>query len=142
MVTSAIFHSKTCLKCNTEKPPDGFYTPTVNECKECTKIRVRRTYYRNHEARLAYERKRAKLPHRIQHAIQSARRWRAANPERYQAHQLVSQAIRSGIMKQEPCEVCGNERVHAHHDDYSRPLMVRWLCPLHHRAHHSKGVPA
>jgi hypothetical protein len=35
-----------------------------------------------------------------------------------------------------PCEVCGALPTHAHHDDYSRPLEVRWLCPLHHRQEH------
>lgn len=26
-----------------------------------------------------------------------------------------------------------------HHDEYSKPLEVRWLCRLHHREHHAKA---
>jgi hypothetical protein len=33
--------------------------------------------------------------------------------------------------------VCGTQdRVQAHHEDYSRPLDVVWLCPTHHKARH------
>jgi len=35
-------------------------------------------------------------------------------------------------------EVCGAENAQAHHDDYSRPLDVRWLCDTHHRQHHGE----
>lgn len=36
-----------------------------------------------------------------------------------------------------PCEGCGAVRAVAHHDDYVRPLDVRWLCPRCHRRHHA-----
>lgn len=53
------------------------------------------------------------------------------------AHSLVSEAIRRGDLVRQPCEVCGGTiRVHAHHDDYSKPLLVRWLCVAHHRMLH------
>ena len=35
------------------------------------------------------------------------------------------------------CKVCGtNENVEAHHEDYSKPLEIIWLCRNHHREHH------
>ncbi len=46
------------------------------------------------------------------------------------------QAIAAGKLLRQPCEVCGESKVDAHHDDYSKPLEVRWLCRLHHRQHH------
>lgn len=52
------------------------------------------------------------------------------------ARSAVSHALSSGKIKKMPCEVCRNENVHGHHDDYSKPLKVRWLCPVHHRAEH------
>ncbi|WP_143324344.1 hypothetical protein [Caulobacter sp. FWC2] len=47
-------------------------------------------------------------------------------------------AIRSGHLVRQACEVCGASDVEAHHDDYSRPLSVRWLCTTHHREHHKR----
>jgi hypothetical protein len=60
------------------------------------------------------------------------------------AHQIVSLAISSGLLVPGPCEECGADakRNAAHHDDYSRPLDVRWLCSTHHAAWHSANVPA
>ena len=53
-------------------------------------------------------------------------------------HNLTEYAIRTGIIaRAEACEDCGEPGpVQAHHDDYNRPLAVRWLCwPCHHRWH-------
>jgi hypothetical protein len=36
----------------------------------------------------------------------------------------------------QPCEVCGAESAHRHHDDYDKPLDVRWLCREHHAELH------
>jgi hypothetical protein len=58
--------------------------------------------------------------------------WRRRNPEKSSAHKKVYVEVRAGRLKKEPCEVCGEVKVHAHHDDYSKPLKVRWLCPIHH----------
>jgi hypothetical protein len=39
-----------------------------------------------------------------------------------------------------PCEVCGSLMVEKHHEDYSKPLMVRWLCrPCHQEMHKKKS---
>ena len=54
-------------------------------------------------------------------------------PEHEKARMITYRAIRSGKIKREPCEICGLEKVHAHHDDYSKPLKIRWLCRKHHR---------
>lgn len=57
-----------------------------------------------------------------------------------QARKAANNAIRDGFLKRQPCEVCGNEKVDAHHDDYMQPLNVRWLCRKHHNEHHRNEI--
>lgn len=67
------------------------------------------------------------------------REQRKKYPEKARARQLVSAAIQAGTLIKSACEVCGKLKVEAHHEDYSKPLSVRWLCSLHHgEAHRSK----
>lgn len=64
------------------------------------------------------------------------RRWDAQNREKRKAHKAVEVALTKGAMLRQPCARCGNPRAQAHHDDYSRPLDVMWLCSLHHGERH------
>jgi len=61
------------------------------------------------------------------------------------AHNKLRSAIRNGTLKREPCEKgCvsvdmrdGRSSVQAHHDDYNKPLEVRWLCV---KCHYKEGL--
>jgi hypothetical protein len=65
--------------------------------------------------------------------------WRHNNPEKAKAHSLVLIAKRQGILHPAVCEICGKAGAHGHHEDYSKPLVLTWLCPLHHvYAHRGK----
>jgi len=56
---------------------------------------------------------------------------------KYYVRKVTQEYIRRGILIRLPCEVCGsNEDVEAHHDDYNKPMDVRWLCRIHHIEHH------
>lgn len=44
--------------------------------------------------------------------------------------------MRNNNLKRQPCEICGVTKAEAHHDDYNKPLEVRWLCFKHHREWH------
>lgn len=59
--------------------------------------------------------------------------------EKFEARSIVKWAIEQGL-KVMPCEICqSTENVEAHHDDYSKPLDIRWLCQRHHReVHHPR----
>jgi hypothetical protein len=58
--------------------------------------------------------------------------------DKSRAHYLVTKAIKEGTLVRQPCEVCvTTEGIHGHHDDYSKPLEVRWLCNFHHGKHHA-----
>lgn len=60
-----------------------------------------------------------------------------SDPLRKHARNLAQAAIRHGRITKKPCESCGEEKSQAHHDDYTKPLDVRFLCGPCHRAEHS-----
>jgi hypothetical protein len=64
------------------------------------------------------------------------RQWRTRNPEKTLAHKLVFLEIRARRMKRKCCEICRNPKSEAYHDDYTKPLKVRWLCKRHHSEAH------
>lgn len=70
--------------------------------------------------------------------LESTIQWQKRNPEKRKAHLEIRYAIKRGDLKKLPCEICGSNKSHAHHSDYSRPLEVRWLCQLHHKQEHIK----
>ena len=59
------------------------------------------------------------------------------HPEKakYAMAKLNHEIERKGF-KRKPCEVCGNPKSHGHHEDYSKPLEVKWLCHKHHQLLH------
>jgi len=62
--------------------------------------------------------------------------WYQRNKKKKYTHSCVSYALKSGKLIRQPCEVCNEPRVQAHHDDYSKPLDVKWLCVKHHAERH------
>lgn len=59
-------------------------------------------------------------------------------PEKNKARCKVKVAIRNGSLKKQECCICGNLNTQAHHDDYSKPLDVKWVCTQHHQVFHRK----
>ncbi len=55
------------------------------------------------------------------------------NPAKIQAKNILNSMVRCGFVKRLPCQVCGEIKSEAHHDDYNEPLLVRWLCSSHHK---------
>ena len=69
------------------------------------------------------------------------RAWQLKHPERRAAHEAVRRALLRGELVRQPCEDCGAiHTVDAHHEDYSRPLEVTWLCRRHHMARHRRKI--
>jgi len=66
------------------------------------------------------------------------RKTKIQNPEKYFARQAVSTALRNGSLKRQPCVICANDKSQAHHEDYSKPLIVTWLCSKHHSQKHRR----
>ena len=58
--------------------------------------------------------------------------YRNRHRDRYEARLIAIRAIRRGALQRGPCLVCGEAKTEAHHEDYSKPLDVLWLCRRHH----------
>ena len=135
---------KKCFKCGEIKDISEFYKHGemadghLNKCKECTKKDVKDNYKANISHYVEYEKERSMRTDRREQAKKYQRKRRIKSREKYIARTMVRNAKRDGWLKRMPCEVCGEEKSQAHHDDYSKPLDVRWLCFKHHRELHGQ----
>jgi hypothetical protein len=142
--------TKGCFKCGKVLPLSAFYRHPkmgdghLGKCKQCARRAARANNARTRDARREYERKRARTPERRAAAAEYQRRRRARKQTQYAAHTIVNNAIRDGRLTPQPCEACGaTECVQAHHDDYGKPLVVRWLCfKCHREVAHGQTVTA
>jgi hypothetical protein len=146
---------KTCFKCGKEASIESFYRHSrmadghLGKCKECTKAdarahRARRlAYYR------AYDRMRSMTPKRVEaraayqltpsgkaSMAKAKINWIARNPDKRRAHYTLNGAVRDGCVQKMPCADCGSDFSQAHHEDYSKPLEVTWLCAKCHAGLH------
>lgn len=124
------------------------------DCKACWRAKVKAHREANADYFKEYDRQRANLPHRMEARMSYARTpegkealrrgtkaWIERNPLKRAAQISVGNALRDGKLARKPCEVCSAERAHAHHDDYTKPLDVRWLCTTHHAEWHKHNTP-
>lgn len=67
------------------------------------------------------------------------RDWYQKNKEKRRAHVILNRAVNSGkVMRPKSCSECNkNCKPDGHHEDYSKPLDVVWIC----RACHSRKSP-
>ena len=72
----------------------------------------------------------------------ATRKWYLNNKEKRSASDKVQYAVSIGkLIKPDHCEVCmkptPSRILYGHHEDYSKPLIVVWLCRLcHYNKHH------
>jgi len=64
------------------------------------------------------------------------KRYKKRYPKKFKANSLVGQAVRSGSLVRQPCSICGEPNAEAHHEDYSKPFDITWLCKKHHYDYH------
>ena len=67
--------------------------------------------------------------------------WRGVTAQEKRACHMVEAAIAKGILARQPCEKCGAVKTRGHHDDYNKPLEIRWLCAKHHYEWHKHNKP-
>lgn len=155
---------KTCRGCGESQPLPRFEAHSqmgdghLNFCRTCVSRKNRVRYLKNREARIkaAADWRRAN-PER---ALEANRQWKRKNarrvaesnkrsderyPEKTLARRLLKEAVRVGRLdKPTACEDCDkridNPRLlHGHHEDYSKPYEVDWLCAsCHMKRHHPR----
>jgi hypothetical protein len=142
---------KQCFKCKRHLELFEFYKHSMmadghlNKCKFCTKQDTENNR-KNKEQDINWvlsERKRHREKSRkyrsdnkdVNDSNLYNKKWCKKNPEKRKAHNAVKNALKSGKIHRHPCCICGN-KAQAHHEDYSKPLDVIWLCLRHHADRH------
>ena len=146
---------KTCKICGATSDEKAFYAGVNNRCAECHRAKVKENrdanpeYYREYDAKRFQDDPNVRERHRAYQkteagkvAMQSARKkWMAISPDKRAAHIILGNAVRDKrIAKPSICSKCGaatkSRSLHAHHEDYAKPLDVIWLCFQCHVDHH------
>lgn len=147
---------KICKDCGDLKPIDDFEKNNhmadghLNKCKQCRKRPAE--YYREYNGNNPEKSRKKSQKYYSENSEkikESKRVDRLENPEKgkdrivsiekREARNTVNNAIRAGKLTRKPCEVCGEVKSAAHHDDYMFPLRVKWLCSKHHGLVHRKS---
>jgi len=103
-----------CYVCRKLKKRSDFHKDSgrrdgiTSRCKECDKNRNRSDYFKT---------------------------YRQKNMGKVRAKWMSTEALNAGKIERKPCEICG-AYAEKHHEDYDKPLEVKWLCRYHHMQHH------
>lgn len=135
----------------------------AEQCKACRLIKDREYYKKNPEICLAkHERWRKRNPEKVRanqrayyhrnkdrileklretrkvNGYATTKKYKKNNKEKIECHNYVALAIKFGhLVRPESCEKCKKIcKPQAHHDDYSKPLEVKWLCRKCHGQEH------
>lgn len=124
-----------CKVCGVALTPENSKYPkrTVWLClwhyNERERVRVRECARKHKERIRQYQRDHREIVRKA--SMRAAKKY----PEKVLARSAVTNALKHGTLKRLPCVVCGAE-AQAHHEDYSKPLDVVWLCTKHHAQRH------
>ena len=147
-LTDAGLRERACKKCGATKLLAEFAKSKLcdlgyrHTCKACV-AEVNRAYDKTPDGRRRAREKRKRYLDNGGRGVYNAgtvrrrkRRGYPVDPVKRHARSVAHRAIWRGTLQRQSCETCGAEKAQAHHDDYTRPLDVRWLCgPCHRRVH-------
>ena len=135
---------KNCFKCGEKKARTEFYSHPMmgdgllGKCKDCTKKdSAENTLRKQSDPQwVIKERKRQREKEAIRRKKGLVGTYVKGAYKRPEANNKVSYAMKTGMIKKSGCQVCGKSKAQAHHEDYSKPLDVVWLCTRHHADRH------
>jgi hypothetical protein len=155
-----IMEEKTCSKCGKKKKLEDFYKrPTgrlgvTAHCKKCDNVRSRANYRKNpyecnqkakeHNRKNPEQKKRQHKRYYEKHKDKINAKIAERNrkyPKRAKAISIVRSALMKGtLVRPSQCSKCDNKKnIQAHHEDYSKPLEIIWLCASCHAGLHWGG---
>ena len=123
---------KRCITCGESKEPCDFWKNSkakdglASSCKPCVRA-YKKSYYATDAGKAA--------------RVRTSKAQIAKDMVQQRSRRQTHAAIKAGRLVRGACEVCGDPNTHAHHDDYNKPLDVRWLCPPHHQEWHNEKTP-
>ena len=146
---------KICRKCKQEKEDDQFYSYCLTRCKQC-KVKYALKYQKDNPEKVKqYERKRTQTKALYQsnyykewYAKHGRKRadnyldiiifWRKNNPEKIKVMDKVYYLVKKGLINRPlECSICGRKaRIYAHHEDYTKPFEIIWVCGSCHKNIH------
>lgn len=135
---------KTCAACKRCLPTSAFNKRSgkkigiQSNCRECDAVNQAAIYWQDPEtARVARRRYQSEF---VARNGNPGLNYKTRFPLKRAAHNAINLQIKLGkLIRPSQCEACINgHRIEAHHDDYTKPLEVMWLCTRCHRARHSK----
>ena len=105
-------------------------------CKKCSQLLSKNYYYNHLEKSRLTKKKYSHSKRGLKILGLIAKRMIKKYPEKYIARYRLNNAIAIGRIKKLPCEKCNNLETEGHHEDYSKPLEVKWFCNYHHKKIH------
>lgn len=112
--------SRTCMECGHVGSEETDFYPHSgggynNRCKECYKGKVS-AYQRTPKGRAVM--------------LAASRRRYYRDPLKIWARRMLNRAVNSGqLSRPDECSQCGETgTIHGHHEDYTKPFEVEWLC--------------
>ena len=146
-------NTKKCNSCGNESPVDNFVKNVTAKdglawaCRDCTKkqresrkpaLKAYNRKYRQADKEQVRESNRRWRARNRESVRTTNYKWRKRNPGKHRTHMLFSAAVLRGeLVAPDRCETCLREMsLQGHHDDYSKPMEVRWLCAICHTNHH------
>lgn len=137
---------KGCARCKLDKPASAFSKDNHIKCGLRSICRVcdgiqNKAYYRKNRDKVkqrTWEHDRTDRGREV--ARTSSRKMYYKHLQKVRARTAVRIALGNGRLTKMPCEACGDPKSQAHHEDYSKPLSVEWLCITHHRIREGRSV--
>jgi hypothetical protein len=134
---------KVCPGCKLTLPLSSFAVRRAKRsglqprCRGCAAVAMSASYRKDIDKSRAYRREHANLDGKMgERLIANYSKF----PLKREAHNTINRELKGKrITKPDHCSACGDDhRVEGHHDDYTKPLDVIWLCTSCHRKRHKE----